>query len=120
MKYERVVDKLRGSEALCVRHELESFNPLARGGRAGIGRRGGPYCETGRGQSDSNGNQSDLAHLRSPVQSAQDGGSSHLMKSNMPGRAFGRCGGHHEMVDSISEKGLGFRPLALMKLINCR
>ena len=36
-----------------------------------------------------------------------DGGSSHLMARNMPGPCFGRCDGHHEMVDSIfREKGL--------------
>ncbi len=38
MEYERVVDKLRSSEALCVRHELERSNPLARGGKTGIGK----------------------------------------------------------------------------------
>src|SRR6266508_2196251 len=87
MEHEAVVVSLRSSEALRVHHELERFNPL-RGGNTGTGGRDSPHSETGRDHSGGNGKQGDLAHLSSPVQSAQDGGSSHLTGSNMPGRAL--------------------------------
>jgi hypothetical protein len=48
------------------------------------------------------------------VQSAQNGDSSHLTGSNMPGRGFGRCDGHHEMVDlKLRKKPRSVRGLRL-------
>jgi hypothetical protein len=72
MEYEAVVVKLSSSEALRVLHELERFNPLThRRGNTRIGGRGRPYSETSRDHSGGNGKQSGLAHLSSPIQSAQ-------------------------------------------------
>jgi hypothetical protein len=99
MEYEAVVVSLRSRKALRVHHELDRFNPLARRGNARVGGNGRPHSETGRDQSRSNGKQGDFAHLSSPVQSARDGCSSHLTGRNMPDHGFGRCDGHHEMVD---------------------
>jgi hypothetical protein len=49
MEHESVVGKFRSSEALCVHHQLERFNPLnRRGSDTRIGRRGRPYSETSR------------------------------------------------------------------------
>src|SRR5262245_4903631 len=77
MEYEAVVVSLRSGEALRVHHELDRINPLAhRRGHTRFGGRGRPYSETSRNHSGSNGKQGDPAHLSSPVQSAQDGGSS--------------------------------------------
>src|SRR5262249_50171741 len=87
-EYERVIDKLRSSEALCVGHELERFNPLAGGGETGIGRCGRPHCSN-RNQSGGDGNQGDLGHLSSPVQLAQDGRLSHSVSATCRTRASG-------------------------------
>jgi hypothetical protein len=74
MEYEAVVVKLSSSEALRVLHEFERFNPLThRRGRGNTrsGGRGRPHSETSRDHSGGNGKQRDLAHLSSPIQSAQ-------------------------------------------------
>jgi hypothetical protein len=104
MEYEAVVVSLRSGEAPRVHHELERFNALTRRGDTRIGGRGCPHTETNRDHSGGNGNQADLAHLSLPCNQAQDGGSSQLMASNMPDNGFGRCDGHHEMVDFRLEK----------------
>jgi hypothetical protein len=73
MEYEAVVVKLSSSEALRVLHEFERFNPLThRRGNTRTGGRGRPHSETSRDDhSGGNGKQGDLAHLSSPIQSAQ-------------------------------------------------
>jgi hypothetical protein len=71
-EHERIVGKLNGRQFLRVHHHLERFNPLTyRGGNRRIGGRGRPYSEPNRDQSGGKGKQGGLAHLSSPVQSAQ-------------------------------------------------
>src|SRR5262245_27049808 len=67
IKYERVVDKLRSSEALRVHHELDRFDPLAHRRNASVRGSGRPDAQTNREHSRKNGKQSDLAHLSPPV-----------------------------------------------------
>jgi len=51
---------------------FERFNPLTyRGGNRRIGGRGRPYSEPNRDQGGGKGKQAGIAHLSSPVQSAQ-------------------------------------------------
>jgi hypothetical protein len=72
MEYEAVVVNLSSNEALRVLHELEWFNPLThRRGNTRSGGRGRPHSETSRDHSGGNGKQTGLAHLSSPIQSAQ-------------------------------------------------
>ena len=67
VEYEAVVVKLSSSEAFCVLHEFERFNPLTyRGGNTRMVGRGRPYSETSREQQGGNGKQSSLAHLSLP------------------------------------------------------
>jgi hypothetical protein len=61
---EGVVGKLLSSEALCVHHQLERFNPLNhRGSNTRIGSRGRPHSHASRDHSGGNRKQSDRAHL---------------------------------------------------------
>jgi hypothetical protein len=99
MEYEAVIVTLRSREALRVHHELDRFNPLARRGNARIGRRGRPHSQTNRGDSSNNGKQSGFAHLSSPVQFSSK------TRSNIPDHGFGRCDGHHEVVDFRPRNG---------------
>jgi hypothetical protein len=70
MEHEGIVDKLHRRQFL--HHHLERFNALNyRGGSRRIGGRNRPHSKTSRHQSGSNGTQTDLAHLNSPVQSAR-------------------------------------------------
>src|SRR6266516_8217308 len=82
MEHEGVVGKLRSSEALCVHHQLERFNPLNhRGSNTRIGSRGRPYSHASRDHSGGNRKQSDLAHLnfsRAISSPTTCGSSSHL------------------------------------------
>ena len=72
MEYEAVVVKLSSSKALRRLHDLEGFNPLThRRGNTRTGGRGRPDSETSRDHSGGHGKQSGLAHLSSPIQSAQ-------------------------------------------------
>jgi len=71
-EHERIVSKLNGRQFLRVHHHLERFNTLnRRGGSRRIGGRGGPYSEANRDQGGGKGKQGGVAHLSSPVQSAQ-------------------------------------------------
>src|SRR5262245_63867098 len=97
MEYEAVVVRLSSREALRVHHELQRVNPLThRGGNTRTGGRGRPHSETSRDHSGGNGKQGDLAHLSSPVQSALK---AIRQSATCQAMAFGRCDGHHEMVD---------------------
>jgi len=60
-----------------------------------------PTLRNSRDHSSGNGNQADLAHLSSPAQSAQPQHAVAQLSdgSGMPDYGFGRCDGHHEMVD---------------------
>src|SRR6516165_2742896 len=72
MEHEAIVDKLCPRQVLCVHHKLVRFNPLTyRGGNRRTGGRGRPYSEPNRDQSGGNGKQDGLAHLSSPIHSAQ-------------------------------------------------
>jgi hypothetical protein len=71
-EHERIVGKLNSRQFLRVDHHLHWFNPLTyRGVNRRIGGRGRPYSEPNRDQSGGKGKQGGLAHLSSPVQSAQ-------------------------------------------------
>src|SRR5436305_15163362 len=68
-EYEGVVGKLCGRHCAGVHHHLVRINPLTSRGNTRIRWRGRPHSETGRDQSGgSNGSQSGLTHLSSPVQ----------------------------------------------------
>src|SRR5215475_2717095 len=95
VKYEAVVVKLSSGEALRVLHDLQRFNHLMthRRGNTRTGGRGRPHSETSRDHhSGGSGKQGDLAHLRLS-------GAISVTVSNLPGPGFGRCDGHHKMVD---------------------
>src|SRR5262245_62053577 len=72
-EHECIVGILNGRHFLCVHHHLERVNALNHGGGSRrIGGRRRPYSETSRDQGGGNGGkQSGLAHLSSPIQSAQ-------------------------------------------------
>src|SRR5262245_64820077 len=68
-EYEGVVDKLCGRHCAGVHHHLVRINPLTSRRNTRIRGGGRPYSETSRNQSGgSNGSQSGLTHLSSPVQ----------------------------------------------------
>jgi hypothetical protein len=93
MEHKGIVGKLCNRHFLCVHHDLERFDPLThRGSDTRIGVRRRPYPEAGRDHGGGNGKQTDLAHPKSPVLQP-------FVESGMPDRDFGRCDGHHEMVD---------------------
>src|SRR5262249_33343509 len=78
-----------------------------------MGVRGRPYPETSRDQGGANGKQSGLAHLSLPsnqLSAATCGSSSRLMGRGMPDYGFGRCDGHHEMVDLRLTNPLAVEP----------
>jgi hypothetical protein len=92
-EYECVVNEFYSREVFCVHHELERFNLDARTNRRDthIRGRGRPYSETSPNQGDS-GDRNRGVHLSSPVQIR-----SRRVRCQTYG--FGRCDGHHEMVD---------------------
>src|SRR5262249_12160563 len=70
MEHEGIVDKLHNRQIRCVHHELERFNPRTyRRGNTRFGSRRCPSSDAGHCQCGSNSKQTDLAHLRPPIQS---------------------------------------------------
>jgi hypothetical protein len=92
-EYECVVNELCSRKVFCVHHELERFNldPWTNRRDTHIRGRARPYSETSPDQSDGgDGNRG--VHLSSPVQISS-------RRVTCQTHGFGRCDGHHEMVD---------------------
>ena len=83
---------------------------------------GRPCAEASRNQSDDHGKQADVAHLSSPYGKPQHGVAKPSDDGSIPHSGFGRCDGHHKMVDfrlkadrrCLRDLGLRYDAIAFM------